>query len=329
MRRGETRGGEILLSYVNNRDGVMRWQLSPAKRPGQGGFEIECDPARFHGTRSAVGSTLWVPITIMQTFDATLLALGGSLAFAGDPDGISIPLQPLIDAHLRVPLTDEQIFLLERKRAGQPLILEIILRGIGSSGAVGAELTAFAALHNPPVTIQRDEWLRVYDLLGFGKRRLIELPPSPRDEGGLWNVAATSIDAAARRLAIADYGGAMTEARTATEKTLEAVAGAMEVPRKKGEAFRNFFERILSEVRSRHEKRGDDPFGALAGTLTLCSHLFGFASGGPHHHLERTEAMDAELALSLISAMYTYFARLRAFPKRFEALQADDVTQRP
>jgi hypothetical protein len=36
---------------------------------------------------------------------------------------------------------------------------------------------------------------------------------SPRGKGGSWDVAATSIDATARRLAVADYGGAMTEAR--------------------------------------------------------------------------------------------------------------------
>ncbi len=61
---------------------------------------------------------------------------------------------------------------------GQPPIFNLALRGTGFAGA-GVPAT-FAPQFDPPITISRDDWFKVLTGLGFGTRRIIELPPALR-----------------------------------------------------------------------------------------------------------------------------------------------------
>ncbi len=63
---------------------LMRVDLHPDTQPGSIAFVIECDLMRFGGTKSSIGSTLWVPVQIAHRNSAQLLALGGWLRFAGE-----------------------------------------------------------------------------------------------------------------------------------------------------------------------------------------------------------------------------------------------------
>lgn len=291
---------------------MTRIELGPDDRPGTPGISIECDPDRLLGTRSAFGSTLWFPAKIVSTSSSRLMALGGWLRFANEGDGLAIPLQPLTsnEPFLRVPITDEQIARLEHKRAGQVLMLEIILRGTGFYGTAGAAPATFSATFQPPINVQRDAWVKVLAAIGAGQRRLIELPAPPRDRGGLWDKASKQIEAAAWRLASGDAGGAMNEARTAMESALEAVGGVLNVQRKPKEPLKPFASRVAAEVRMAHVARGADPYAALASAIDLVTDVFGFASDPMHNGLDSAERTNAELALSLVTSLYTYFARL-------------------
>jgi hypothetical protein len=291
---------------------VTRIDLSPDDRPGTPAISIECDPDRFLGSRSAFGSTIWFPAKIVSATSTKLMAIGGWLRFANENDGLQIPMQPLTfnEPFLRVPISDEQIARLERKRGGQILMLEIVLRGTGFYGTAGAAPATFTASYQPPINVQRDAWLKVLEALGAGQRRLIELPAPPHDRGGFWEKASKQIDAAAWRLASGDAGGAMNEARTAMESALEAVGGVTKVPRKPKEPLRPFAIRVAAEIRKAHVDRGADPYAALASAIELGADIFGFVSDPLHNGLDSAERTNAELALSLVTSLYTYFARL-------------------
>ena len=290
----------------------MRIDLSPEDRPGAPAITIECDPVRFGGTRSSFGSTLWLPASMNSIDGAKLMAIGGWLRFPNENDGLAIPMQPLTrnEPFLRVPILDEQLARLERKRAGQVLMLDVVLRGTGFYGAAGAVPVTFSANFQPTIVVQRDEWLKVLTMLGAGQRRLIELPAAPRDRGGLWDKASKQIDAAAWRLASGDSGGAMNETRTAMESALEAIGVAMNLPRKAKEPLKQFATRVAAEIRGAHVDRGADPYAALASAIELSTDIFGFVSDPMHNGLASAERTNAELALSLVSSLYTYFARL-------------------
>jgi hypothetical protein len=289
---------------------VLRVDLHPDTQPGTIAFVIDCDLMRFSGTKSSMGSTLWVPVQIVQRNSAQLLALGGWLRFAGEEDGLAIPLQALgmNDGMLRTPVTDEQIARIERKRAGGPAYFELVLKGIGSFGGAGGAV--FSAMFNPPVVVPRDEWIKVLERLGAGLRRLIELPPAPRAKGGLWDKALTQIDAAASRLASGDAGGAMNETRTAMESALGAIGIAVNVPRDQGEPLRRFTTRLSKAIRAQHVDRGADPFSALASAIDCAAEVCAFTSDPLHNGLDSAERINAEFALAIVTSLYTYFARL-------------------
>ena len=144
--------------------------------------------------------------------------------------------------------------------------------------------------------------------LGFGRRRLIELPAPPTREGTLWEAASAQIQAAAGRLATADSGAAMTEARTALQRTIDAIGACIGRSPVKGEPFGRFADDIATILGGMHVKKSEDPFQTLADAVRLAKSCAGFASDPPHMGLSSGERVHAELALSIAITLYTYFA---------------------
>ena len=275
--------------------------------------QFECDSARrFSAARSYAGGVLKIPF--METRpsyrnDVAMLTVFGFLCWHGEPDGLLIPAQPVNRNvyHLETPFTDEQIERFEKRRAGAAPMLELRLRGVASVNGTSTPITTNGGV---PIYIPVEEWLKILAMLGWGQRRLIELPPAPTGLGERWEDAAKALANAARRFAGGDVGVAMTEGRVALERTVEALGQLIGRPRN-GEPVRNYFAAVALEVEKRHVDRSDDPFAVLADSIRLGYKIFGFTSDPVHNGVDAGERANAELALSLITALYTYFARLR------------------
>jgi hypothetical protein len=275
----------------------------------QGAIRFQFDMAlRLDVDRSTFGGLLKVPAELSNELHGIPLMIAGTLKLAGEREGLAIPAQtPLVNENtLRIPISDEQIARLEEKRAGNAPTFELLLRGVAS---LDGSTVIVNSTHPVNLPVPLEVWLKTLDKLGFGKRRLIELPPIPARDGVTWEAAAIQIQAAAQRLASGDSGAAMTEARTALQRTLEAVGLSLGVTPQKGGPIGPFVDQITAALNARHEKKSDDPYLALADAVKLVKSCAGFASDPPHTGLLKAERVSAELALSLATALYCYFAR--------------------
>jgi hypothetical protein len=279
--------------------------------PGYTGtiVRLEFDVARrFTADRSTFGGVLKLPVEISQGFSGTPLMLAGWLRVAGEAEGLAIPAQSIImnENSIRIPISDDQIARFEEKRAGAEPTFELMLRGLAGKNGLVSAVSATSALY---LVVPLPEWLKVLDQLGYGRRRLIELPAIPIRDGAAWRAALNQIEAAARRLRTADSGAAITEARTAVQRTLDAAGASIGRPPVKGESFRPFAEEIAKLLESMHQDKSDDPYKALADGVRLAISCFGFASETPHVGFSYAEMVHAELVLSVATTIYTYFAR--------------------
>jgi hypothetical protein len=225
---------------------------------------LEFDVAqRFSADRSTFGGVILLPAELSQGFKGAPLMLAGTLRLTGEREGLAIPAQSMIinENTIRIPISDDQVSRLEEKRSGAEPIFELSLRGTGILDGVAVVLNS---AHPVNLTIPLPRWLKALEGLGFGRRRLIELPPPPTRPGAQWEAALAQIQAAAGRLMTADSGAAMTEARTELQRTVDAVGECVGRPGVKGEAFGPFADEVASILGRMHLKKSDDPFQTLA-----------------------------------------------------------------
>lgn len=278
--------------------------------PGQIVACLEINAAqRLGGYSSTIGNGLMLPVELMRGYTARILMLSGMLRFAGDTYGLTIPAQPLAfnDGFLQAPISDEQVRRIEERRSGEGAIFELLLKAIG---IVDSAPVVLVPIVPTSIVVPRDEWIKVLAALGFGLRRLIELPAPPQGLGSLWDAAAKQIEAASWRLAKGDSRAALTEARIALERTLEAAGDAIGHPRSSGEPFTNFAKNLASLFRSKHVDRSSDPYAVLADAIHIAISSFGFASTAAHNAIDAGERAQAELALSVATTVYSYLGRM-------------------
>lgn len=279
---------------------------------GQTLATFECDPSRITGRRSFAGGMLWLPFQQMgKTYNgAAITFVYGQLAMFADESGLPIPAQPLIrnKGHLEVPITDEQLAALERERGGRLLEMRLIVEGTATynGGTVGVR-----SPHAPTLQIH-EKWLTTLNALGFGSRRIVELPAMPTNIGGSWDDAAQRIQQATQRIAAGDVGVALAETRIALERTVESIGALLGRPREEKEAVRNYFNAVATLAESRHVSHSDDPFEAIAAAIRLGYATFRWTSEPQHAALNAGERANAELALAIVTALYVYGVRLRA-----------------
>jgi hypothetical protein len=270
---------------------------------------LEFDVAqRFNADRSTFGGVLLLPAELSQGFKGAPQMLAGTLRLTGEREGLTIPAQSMIinENAIRIPISDDQVARLEAKRSGAEPIFELSLRG---TGIVDGVTVVLDSSHPVNLTIPLPRWLKALEGLGFGRRRLIELPPPPTREGALWEAASAQIQAAAGRLATSDSGAAMTEARIALQRTIGAVGTCVGLSPVKGAPLGPYADHIASILEGMHQKKSDDPFQTMADAVRLAKSCAGFASDPPHTGLSLAERVHAELALSIATTLYTYFVR--------------------
>jgi hypothetical protein len=276
---------------------------------GHHAAHFEINPQRFAGIRSTTGAILYVPVEAAHGHPARILMLSGVLTMSGDPDGLMIPAQAFAvnDSGLRVPISDDQLERIEQRRSGAAPLFELTLRGVGS---LASETYVLVSNDRALISVPLEKWIEVLAAVGFGQRRLIELPPPPSRPGADWELCVKQIQSASWRLARGDAGAAMTEARTAIERTLEALGSEVSRPRNSGEPFRNYAEALAKSLREMHTHRSSDPYEALADAVQLALSTFGFASHPVHNAFDAAERAHAELTLSIAVMIYTYCGRL-------------------
>ena len=282
-------------------------QLCRDDQPGSILATIECNPIHFGAVRSALGQALRVPARLTDDSRAKNILACGTLSWSGEQEGISVPAQPLVFNHssLLVPVSDEQIAQIEAKRAGNPAIFELRIQAIGSVDGNSAILIG----QQPAVmTLGRDAWLTALGALGWGKRRLIELPAFPIGRDPAWDEVGKRLEAANRRLAAGDPGAALTEARVALERTIEVVGSTLGLSRKG--PLKPFGEDMAKELERRHAAGGNDHYQVLAAAIRLATSTFGFSSAGAHGGFDVVERASAELSIGLAAALYVYAARV-------------------
>ena len=284
-------------------------QLYRDSNPGQIIFNVEVNPQALLAQRTSLGAALRIPAALTPVVhNAHPLTLYGAIGLPNEQGGISIPDQPFgrYDQYLEIPMTDEQLARLERARAGQQLVLEIRLRGLAM---IGETPVIVAANYAPSLTIPRDEWLRVLEQLDGGCRRLIELPAPPRTDG-MWARVSEHLQRASWRLAAGDPGGALSEARTASERLIEAIGADVGRPRQAStdKALYNYASAIASIIATAHKERTGDPYEVVSGSVSLVYSVFAMASE-THNGLDRIERLNAELAVATLSALYAYAAQ--------------------
>jgi hypothetical protein len=292
---------------IDFRDEQMRWH-----------FGLEADSARFTGTRTTLGPALLIgTVPSAQPAKITPLVFSGWLFWGNENHGLLIPPQPLRGGHgtLAVPVTDLQLAAIERSRKESEPFFSLSLHMTAQTEdksvlLLGGHEGRPADLY----PISGDVWRRALDACGYGRIRIVELPPAPMVDGD-WAAAADALVLASDRIRSGDYAGSKVAARTALECMLEALEGRLQLkrPRQWGQRV----ELVAKTIAALHDKNGNDPYDLHAQVIRS---LHGFASGGAHR-LVATLA-DAEYAFEVTTALYRHLVRM-PIPQVREAV--DDV----
>src|ERR1700736_3588761 len=192
-------------------------------------YVLDVDSARLQGSSSAFGAALLIGVLTpyeQPSKDVPLLFYG-SLAWASETVGLQIPAQPIRGgtSALVVPISDAQIAAIERTRKTAEANFSLRLRVIAQNekgevrhyGGVGGQ-DAYNYM------VPRDRWHDALDACGYGRIRIIELPPPPEPATADWKAAADALAAAAAQVRSGDYAAAATWAR----KSLEHIVATME-----------------------------------------------------------------------------------------------------
>lgn len=247
------------------------------------------------------------------------LILGGSLCWAGETDGLSVPAQPLLlnRNEFVVPIADEQLVRFEDRRAGGEATLSLQLWGIAEQSPSGPVEAVTCGTFAQTFSVPRDCWLEVLDQCGFGKRRIVELPAAPVGAGS-WEGISARLEAASKELAVGRSGASLVETRVALERLADALGSDLGIARDKN-SFANYVETLGKKLEELQGPQQGAPYDLVA---KLIKTAFGFASEPPHQGLDRAARDDAELALSTVTMLYSYLARQ---PARLQTAMAGNV----
>src|SRR6266487_800408 len=144
---------------------------------------VQIDPALVAGGRGAFGPMLFLPYTLPKLEVAStalqLLSLEGWIGCGNESDSharLLIPSQVIWlggQPRLQVPITDRQIEAIEEARKGGQVNLTVWLGGLAYAGQT---VVPVHSASSGSLDIKREDWLTIFQQLGAGARRLVELP---------------------------------------------------------------------------------------------------------------------------------------------------------
>jgi hypothetical protein len=277
--------------------------------PNRSAFVIDADPARVSGARTAFGAE--VRISALLQFDRTQavpISLEGALLWENDSSGLPIPAQSAGRGGtfgLAVPITDAQLATFERRRGQKEPAFQLQLRGVAQDTQTGRVRGYAPMMASMPFTIPRDRWADVLDACGYGRIRIVELPPPPDRQDAAWAAIARRLEAASRDFNLGRYGESMVSTRTVIEEMVSIIEADLKIT-PLSPAFKNRVEAVSKHLTTMHASRGGDPFAVIGAVLGAA---FGFTSEPAHRGFEVASREDAEFALFLTTALYSHLAR--------------------
>ncbi len=208
--------------------------------------KVQIDPALIAGGRDTFGPVLFLPYTLPKPEDAStalqLLSLEGWIGCGNESEyhaRLLIPSQviwPSPQYRLQVPVTDVQIEAIEEARKGGQVNLTVWLGGLAFAGQA---LVPVHSASSGSLGIKREDWLTIFQQLGAGARRLVELPePRLPREVQQWAECIRLLDGATQLHRSGEYEHALVNCRAIVEgipSVLCAVWGLP--PQRAGQAF--------------------------------------------------------------------------------------------
>jgi len=286
----------------------MNIRISFADQFGHAHYLLESDSARLQGSRTTFGAALQIhTLTPAQPTKDVPLLFFGSLAWAGESHGLPIPPQAIGggDSALLLPITDAQIAAVENARKAGAPTFSLRLRVIAQNEQ--GEVRQYGGLGGGdayPYTVPVEVWHNALDACGFGRIRIVELPPPPEPSAGDWKRAGDLLVRAAVELRAGNYGASTTSSRTALQHLVATMETRLGIEQKG--TFSDRVNALAKRLGDLHQKNGLDPYNVHA---ELVKAVFGFQSGPAHQGPDLAGREDAEFALSLTTALYVYAVR--------------------
>lgn len=302
----------------------------------QNQINVSVDASKVQGRTSSLGSILELPIEYQWVDVRTgpaLISLEGWLRWHSDidlPAGIRIPSQVLAlnTSYLRIPVTQAQLFAIERTRLDGPVTLYAHLSGLANMRLVaqdGTKLMVTVPVDGmSPAYLQfhREQWSTLLTQMGFGKTRLVELPTVQLPHGAdAWKECIRLFDLATTLFRSGQFEKSLETCREVVEGTITLLCANWGIVRQKGKNF----EEWTSELKGRLTNAW--PQDAEAATLFVSLYQTAWTWLSPSHHYGSKIPLyqEASFAISLASDLLSFGGYLyEAHPL---PMQAQAMTQ--
>lgn len=289
---------------------MAKFDFTYADQPGNIMLRAEADPGHFAGDRNGFGPRLL--FNLYWLYDASLprhrpLSVQGALLWAGEHDGLRIPLQAVPpNAPIAIPVSDDQLARFEELRAGREPDFALRLEAVAQREDDGTVRILNHSFNPQRLPISRDAWAVILNRCGFGLRRMVELPPPPGGLGGKWDEASQSLALASQRLAQGHDEAAIAAVRKALERIVEAVGASVGEPRTGKGGFAPYVEKVAGRIQGLPSGGRQNPFPLVSSLLKA---TFGWVSGYVHEDAATSQRDEAAFALALGTALYGFAAR--------------------
>lgn len=322
---------------------TQKWYLTPLGYFGNLQITVELDPAEIVGWRGAFGSALLLPLKIAHSLtddaEVRLHSLEGWIAWSSDSvvlSGIRIPSQTVSrnSERLVVPITEEHIAEIEKRRTGEAVVFRVALAGLATipnpnhtapqytrqqDGKMAPGSVQFPEVHavrqshgdgGEFLRIEREHWLTILEQLGAGRRRLIELPEPTLPVGQAeWKACMRLLEEAAYLFRLGQYPHVVKNCRTIIEGVTDVLCAGYGIERDRTKPWMRF--RDWSKGLPEHLTKlwtSDPSAGAVLYEL-LCA---GWSWTSPSHHYGSgiPEREEVSFALSLATDLLVFGAQV-------------------
>ena len=284
---------------------------------------VQIDPALITGGRGTFGPMLFLPYTLPKPEVAStalqLLSLEGWIGCGNKNESESharllIPSQviwPGGQPKLQVPVTDVQIEAIEETRNGGQVNLTVWLGGLAFAGQT---LVPVHSASSGSLAIKREDWLTIFQQLGAGARRLVELPDPrlPREIPG-WAECVRLLDGATQLHRNGEYEHALANCRQIVEgipQVLSTVWG-LQLPRNGQPPFAVWIQGLETQLRDAWPEDRLTP-GMLQ---TMIAGAWRWLAPTPHYGTGIPMREDVAFALGLCTDLLQFAGQvLQAHP---------------
>lgn len=320
---------------------AVDWYLRPWGVAGNAFIKIEIDPSEMQGHRSVFGPALLLrfkctPDVHPYADEIRLHSLEGWIGWhseQGMMPSIRIPSQ-LLDPNthfLQVPISDEQVEKIEQLRNGEAVILRITLVGLAtvrnpalqiahvvqnSDGSTKLEARPQLELHKllasgdgaQTIRIEREQWLSILREVGFGTRRLIELPqPSlPSGDDMRWEECIRLLTDATQLFRMGRYEQVLGNCRKIVEGVVEVLCNRWGIARDPKKPITVWAKDLPTQLTTVWPHDPEDATLFVA----LLNATFKWTSGSHHYGAGIPIREEVSFALSLTTDLLTFGAQV-------------------